>query len=339
MAGVLSLTWRQRWRRWFDARSPRQDSITLTQRTVYILPSRGGLGYALVVAVLLLAAINEQLNLAYALAFLLGGVGLSALWLTHANLRGLSLSLGTVSSVHAGQNLALPVLLDATTLSRGRYGLVMRAPLAENGSGMPLPDVAAEVARGHQSVAHFPIIAGERGWMDLPRLRIETTYPLGLFRAWSYWRAQRRVLVWPALDPQAPALPEGQTDGDARMTASPQPVDMPDGLRPWRRGDTLRSVAWKKSASRLASGQAPISREASGRPHQECWIDWAHADGLALEARLSRLASWLVMAERQALDRAQPYGLRLPGQRIAPGQGPAHLQHCLDTLATWGEPP
>lgn len=335
MARRMLANWRRRWRTWIDARSPRRDQLTLTQRTVYILPSRGGLGYGVVVTVLLLAAINEQLNLAYALAFLLGGVGLSAMWLTHANLRGLTLSLGSIASVHAGQSLSLPVRLDASRLSRGRFGLSLRA-IGENDDTLPSA-VQGEVASGHQDTVLVPLAAAQRGWLDLPRLRIDTTYPLGLFRAWAYWRARQRVLVWPALDPQAPPLPDSAADGGSRAAAAARPVDMPDGLRPWRRGDTLRNVAWKKSATRLASGLAPVSREASLRSHQECWIEWDQAQGLSQEARLSRLASWLVMAEQRAQDLGQPYGLRLPGRTLPPAHGPQHLQQCLDLLATWGD--
>ncbi len=332
-AGILS-GWRRRWRTWSNARSPSQDQITLTQRNVYILPSKGGMGYGVVVTVLLLAAINEQLNLAYALAFLLGGVGLSAMWLTHSNLRGLSLSLGNMVSVHAGQSLSMPVRLDATALARGRFGLSLRA-LPDDDAPAPA-DVAGEVSRGHQSTVLVPLTAPKRGWLELPRLRVDTTYPLGLFRAWAYWRARQRVLVWPALDPHAPPLPDSDVQGDARAAAAMRQADVPEGLRPWRRGDTLRAVAWKKSATRLVSGLPPVSREAAARHYQACWIEWEHAQGLPLEARLSRLASWLVMAEQRALDSGQPYGLHLPDRTLGPAQGPQHLQQCLDTLATWG---
>lgn len=329
----------RRWRAWIDERSPPRDDIRFTQRNVYILPNRGGLGYGIVVLVLLLAAINEQLNLAYALAFLLGGVGLSAMWLTHGNLRGLSLALGSLNSVHAGQAVALPVVLDASGLKRGRYGVVFKQPSPGAGSAMAPVDTVGEAAAGHQQTVVLAVPAPSRGWLSLPRLRIETTYPLGLFTAWAYWRTQRRVLVWPALETMAPPLPDLPADGGGPPGLSATSVDLPDGLRPWRRGDTIRTVAWKKSATRLASGLEPVSREAAGRPRQERWIEWAHTEGLDTEARLSRLATWAVMAERQASQDGQPYGLRLPGLTVPSSQGPVHLQQCLDALAHWGLAP
>lgn len=323
----------ERWRRWVDERSPRRESMIFTQRNVYIVPSKGGVGFAIVVLVLLLAAINEQLNLGYALAFLLGGVGLSGMHLTHGNLRGLTLTMGAPGSVHAGQTAQVALTLDAQALARGRFGLVLDWT---DGNG---PVVQAEVAAGHQSSVDLALPTSGRGWLLLPRLRVTTTYPLGLFRAWGYWRPAQRVLVWPALETAAPPLPELPADGGGMMGLPSSAVDLPDGLRPWRRGDAARSVAWKKSATRLVSGQMPVTREASGRPRQERWIEWAHTSGLHTEARLSRMAAWVVMAERQALHDGQPYGLRLPEVTIASGQGGVHMHRCLDALASWGHKP
>lgn len=318
--------WSSRWKRWIDSRSPRQNQLTLTQRNVYILPAKGGWVYAAVVGVLLVAAINEQLNLAYALAFLLGGVGLSAMWLTHSNLRGLSLTLGPCLSVHAGQALQAQVLLDAQSHRRGRYGLTLHG------------QVPCEVGPGQQAVVHVSVPTTQRGWMLLPRWRVDSTYPLGLFRAWAYWRAAPAVLIWPALEPQAPPLPDGLGgDGDRPTSAQHLAAPLPEEVREWQRGDALRTIAWKKSATRLASGQNPISRYHPAQARQTLWIDWDDAAGLPAEARLSRLAAWLVMAEQQALHGGQAYGLTLPGMRLECAHGQAHLHRCLDALAQWGQ--
>ena len=60
---------------WWQARSPRTDSLLLTQRNVYILPTRAGLMFCFTLGVLLIASINYQLNLGYVLTFLLAGSG------------------------------------------------------------------------------------------------------------------------------------------------------------------------------------------------------------------------------------------------------------------------
>ena len=69
------------------------DTWQLGQRNIYILPTRAGLTFALTLIVMLLASINYQLNLCYALTFLLAGAGLVSMHVTHSNLRGLTLHL------------------------------------------------------------------------------------------------------------------------------------------------------------------------------------------------------------------------------------------------------
>src|SRR5215813_9880502 len=73
----------QRAESWWHARLARSDTLLLTQRNVYILPSRPGLMFMLTLVVLLLASINYQLNLGYLLTFLLAGAGVVGMYLTH----------------------------------------------------------------------------------------------------------------------------------------------------------------------------------------------------------------------------------------------------------------
>lgn len=321
----MKAPWQTLWNRWLARRTPRTQRVTFTQRNVYIVPSMGGLVYALVVLILLVAAINEQLNLAYALAFLLGGVGLSSMSLTHGNLRGLSLVLGPTRSVHAGQTLLVHVTLDATGLRKGRFGLRLNGQLP------------CEVRAGEQASVDLPIKAQQRGLMLLPRIAIETTYPLGLFRAWGYWRAAPAILVWPALEPLAPAMPGTSLGGDAdqqhrMLSASPE---IPEEVREWQRGDAMRQILWKKSATRMASGLPPVVRHQAAEEVRSDWIDWDMTQGLDTEARLSRLATWLIRAEMASAGGASAYGLKLPGVVIPCSHGAPHLVRCLDALATW----
>ena len=58
---------------------------------------------------------------------------------------------------------------------------------------------------------------------------------------------------------------------------------------------------------------------------------WLAAPAPDTEHRLSRLAAWVQAAERNGLA----YGLRLPGQEIAPGQGESHRRAALDLLALY----
>ena len=119
---------------------------------------------------------------------------------------------------------------------------------------------------------------------------------------------------------------------------------MPEGLRDYRRGDPMRWIAWKKSSHALASGTGLVSREPAQGSAPDLWLDYETTaglqglQGLDAEARLSRLATWLIQAEQQSGAHGPQYGLRLPGVTVPCAAGHQHLRHCLDTLATWRQP-
>ena len=333
---------RQRVNAWWAARLPRRDQLTLTQRNLYILPTKAGWAFAVVFIVLLLASINEQVNLGYALSFLLGGASMAALYQTHGNLHGVSLRLLTLRSVHAGQVLSVGITLSNQHRRLGRYGLQVTAgPQAPEGTmAGPGTPQHAELEPGSDCTVEVDVATAQRGWLTLPRITIDTRFPLGLFRAWAYWLPQSRVLIWPALDAHAPGLPQRhrQATSEHAQRAPSVNADMPEGLRDYRRGDPMRWIAWKKSSQAIASGTGLVSREPAQGHSPDLWLDFDHSPGMAgldAEARLSRLASWLIQAEQAASERGPLYGLRLPGLSVDSNAGAHHLRHCLDALALW----
>jgi uncharacterized protein (DUF58 family) len=138
------------------------------------------------------------------------------------------------------------------------------------------------------------------------------------------------VLAWPRPESPAPPLPTTRASVGDAAAHQRLPGGELDGVRPWRRGDTLRQVVWKK----VAHSGALVSRETVSAGSHELWLDWQAAAGLDAERRLERLAAWVLASERAGVD----YGLRLPDVDLAPGQGDAHRRKLLDRLAVWGAP-
>jgi uncharacterized protein (DUF58 family) len=102
-------------------------------------------------------------------------------------------------------------------------------------------------------------------------------------------------------------------------------------VRGYRRGDPLKLVVWKKAARILETGGELVSRDTTSTVQQQLWLDWQRCAGLAPEDRLSRLAAWVLAAERAGAD----YGLRLPGLQIEPAQGELQRRRCLEAMALW----
>ena len=313
-----------RMQRWLLARQPKTDTLLLTQRNVYILPTRAGWLFALTLLVLLVASINYQLNLGYVLTFLLTGSGAVSMHLTHATLRGLTLRLKPVAPIFAGE----PAMLDVVVTSPGsaRYGIALRLAAATDGSATWF-DVPAH----GQAAAQVSFVPAARGFQGVPAMVASTRFPLGLFRTWSVWRPAAQLLVYPAPERPAAALPAARPVPGGPMLARSGDSGEVDGVRAYRRGDTLKQVAWKKSAQSLDAGGGLVSRDTSAAAHLELWLDWQACVGLDPEARLSRLTAWVLAAHRSG----SAYGMRVPGQEITPASGDAQKRQCLGALALW----
>jgi len=317
----LALNPRARLRAWFESRLPRSDTWTLNQHNIYILPTRAGLMFVLVLLVMLLASINYQLSLGYVLTFLLAGAGFVSMHLTHNTLRGVTLHLKPPASGFAGEPMALEIVLTSPTRTQHGVGLGFESAPERS------PDVFVDVPAGGQAVAHLAFVPTSRGLHGLPTLRAETRYPLGLFRAWTVWRPAAQALAWPR--PETPMAPWPASPGAAGEATPQQRSDSGefDGVRSYRRGDALKRIVWKK----VAKGSELVSRDHTSALQQELWLDWQQAQLQGTEPRLARLAAWVVAADAAGVS----HGLRLPGVEIPPGTGHAHRRASLDALATW----
>ncbi len=315
---------RARVRAWLESRHARTDTLLLTQRNVYILPTRAGWMFGVTLLVLLIASINYQLNLGYVLTFLLAGSGVVSMHLTHATLRGLTLHLKPVAPVFAGD----PAVLDLVLTSPGaaRFGIGLKIAGAPEAS-LTWINVPA-LGQAHAQVSFVP---PRRGRHPVPTLGAETRFPLGLFRVWTVWRPAADLLAYPKPEHPPVALPAARAvPGGPTQSRSADGGEV-EGVRAYRRGDPLKLIAWKKAAKAMDAGGELVSRDTSASAHQALWLDWQACGPIAPEERLSRLAAWILGAHRAGAD----YGLRLPGAEIPLADGDLQRRRTLEALALW----
>lgn len=311
---------RARFRQWWQARLPLSDTTTLTQRNVYILPTRPGFMLGATLLILLVSSINYQLNLGYLLTFLLAGSAVVGMHVCHATLRGLTMNLQAPDPQFAGAGAALSIVLTNTRKSV-RHGIGLAVLDATHEDRWVWTDVPAQGS----STVHVAFKPERRGLHAIPPLTAETRFPLGTFRVWTVWRPAAQVLVYPQPEPFPPPLPPGEPRSGGAAAARVQTTGEFDGVRAYRRGDPLKLVVWKKAAK----ADELVSRDTQQAQRYELWLDSAQTGHVDVEHRLSRLTAWLLQADKLGLD----YGLRLPGQEIKPASGEAHKRRCLEALA------
>ncbi|MCF8179259.1 MAG: DUF58 domain-containing protein [Sulfuritalea sp.] len=308
--------------RWaLRVRPPEPAPIILVQRRVYVLPTRAGLAYAMALGVILLGAMNYNLSLGHALVFLLTGLGLVGILHTFRNLVMLSIKPGRSAPVFAGETAQFDLVLGN---QRADARTCLRLFIADE------DPIEIDIGPSASTIATVGTAAKKRGWLPLPRVTIETTWPLGLVRAWSYVVPELNCLVYPKPSSVAPPLPwHGES---ARGTSKDgRGKDDFSGLRSHQISDPPRHVAWK-AVARQQDGPL-LTKLFSGAAAQELWLDWdTLPDTIDLEQRLSILTRWMLDADSAGLA----WGLRTPSIRLNPDNGPAQLATGLRALALYG---
>ena len=314
--------------RWlFRVGAPETGEVYLHQRRVFIIPSRSGLAFGLMLVVLFIASINYNLSLGFGLTFLLGACAVVDIHLTFRNLAHLHLAPGRVRPVYAGEEAQFELHL-ANRGKSDRYAIW----LGFTGAGLPDVQQPLDIPATASRTAVVGLGTTQRGWRAAPRVRLQTRFPLGLLRAWSYWQPAMRVLVYPCPETDAPPLPlagSGEADGSGGAGH-----DDFAGIRAYQSGDSLRQLAWRQIARMDGQHGAPlVSKHFEGGAAAELVLDFTLLPvSLDLETRLSRMTRWVLEAETRGL----PYAFRLGHINLAPALGPAHQASCLQELALYG---
>ncbi|MFZ5558824.1 MAG: DUF58 domain-containing protein [Pseudomonadota bacterium] len=304
----------------FRPRGRERGRVVLTQRRIFILPTRQGVVFAGMLLLMLIGSTNYQLSLGFAVTFLLAAMTIVSILHTFRTLAGLGVSAGRTAPVFAGENAVFHVRVENPT-GVARPGVALSHP----GSATVFVDVAA----GQSAEPGLSVPARRRGRLAPERITVHTRYPLGLMRAWSYVHLDVSCLVYPKPEGGHPPLPVSRDHaGDGREHGSG--TDDFAGLREYRLGDSPRHIAWKAAAQERGT----LTKQFSGRAADEIWLDWDLLADADPERRLSRLARWVLDAEAAGAT----YGLRIPGARLAPDRGPRHRAACLEALALFGAP-
>lgn len=312
-------TLKQRFRTWLFRPKIEHGTVTLTQRRIFILPTRQGFGLALVLVLMLLGDINYSLSLGYVLTFLLAMMAVMSMLHAFRNLAHLEVRAGRADAVFCGETARF-MLHFRNPSKLARYQLALR----DGGSA----SVAFDIAAQQDCEIAFPLHATRRGWLIPGRLTLYTEYPLGLFHAWSYLHFDTRCLVYPRPLEEAVLPPGDAPDGAGKRTVAGD--DDFAGLRGYVDGDALPRIAWKAYARERGLQVKQFSMQVG----EELWLNYAATPEPDTESKLAHMARWVLDAEAQGMR----YGLRLPDSELPPGDGLTQRDECLRRIALFELP-
>ena len=319
-----SANWRQRWEqhayRWMDRRTPRARQISLTHKNLYTFPNRSGLLYLLMVLVIWLLGTNYQNNLILGLSYFLVSLFVASIVHAYANMAGLRVRFVAAQPAFAGESAGF-ILELCSQHSAGCEHLELRWPGGETQVVSLDYQVPVQLTLWAQST--------QRGYFCPGRLLVQSRFPLGIIRCWSWLNLEAEALIYP--QPQATPEPHayshaGTAEGDSMETGG----DDFHSLREYQPGDPIKHLAWKQ----FAKGKGLFTKEYQQALAAEKWLQWDSLQ-LPLEQRLSGLCHWALHYEQQQLV----YGLRLPELELAPARGSRHLHAVLCALARHQLPP
>lgn len=307
---------RQRYLRWLAKRLPRANHFQLHQGNVFIFLNRQSLFYLGVCVLLWVGASNFENNLIYSLCFFMMALIVSAILLTFHNLTQLKIDLLPPAPVFAGEPITLPIRLQSSRI---------REHLQLQFDGMPAQYLSTE--RGDtQTQVQAP--AMPRGCHLLPRLKLASSYPLGIINCWTFLYAADMVWVYPQLvvcDIQSCNAGSGHLLGSAAVSGSEEFFS----LKAYRPGDSLVRVAWKQ----YAAGRGLLVSEYETSQHSGDWqLDYEQLNDQDPELRLSKLCYAVVTLTQQG----QAFSLRLPQCVLTQGAGAQHEMLALQALARFG---
>ncbi len=297
--------------------------IALHRRRIYVVPTRFGLMFSLMLVVMLLGALNYNNNPAILLTCLLGAAAYQSVFAGFGALNRIALRAIKAQACVAGETLRLMLYFHGDGAARQSLRCRMENALPLDSSNMSTVESVFDIPNDADATVAVELPALRRGWQAIGRVRVWSEYPFGLFHVWSWLHPDAHALVYPHAEANPPPLPH---DGDAAQAQSVRRSGDEFGmLRDYHPTDPRRLIAWKASARHGSL----LVKEFEQRQSREVVLDWQRVDGIDYEARISRLAAWVERAEAASM----PYVLALPQTRLGPGIGSEHRDACLRELA------
>jgi hypothetical protein len=275
--------------------------------------------------VMLIGALNYNLGLGFALTFLTGACAVADMYLT-------------------AKNLAMLQLRPAARRRVRRRGSAVRTAPAQPHQAASIATPSGSASRPTASRARrstcrpaAPARMRCRRIADGARLAGGAARAAGHalsarpVRAWSYWRPDAKLLVYPAPETPAPPLPSsGAASEDGHGTVG---LDNFAGIRSYQPGDPMRHLAWRQIARHdPALGGQLVTKHFEGGAVAELCSTSRAAAAAGPGTALSRMTRWVLEAEQRAL----PYTFRLAQHEYGRRWATPHQAACLRALALFG---
>jgi len=320
--GFFSRIINKRFNRWLKRRIPPASQHKLSNRNIFIMPSRFGFVYLIFVVLLFLLATNYQNNAIMLLSYLMASVFITTMMHSFFNLSGIALSADKKAAGYANTQIAFPIQISSPN-KRVNLNFCF-----DDQQAFHLP----QVIQGEQTVyvsCHYE----NRGIYSPGRLKIWSEYSLGLFITWTRIDFEQQCTVYPETTPFSKSNSNftGSGKENSFLENSKPGIDDFFELKRHIPGEPFSRIAWKQ----FARGQGRLTKHYHQQQGTTCWLKLDDMPHHGIEKQLQYLC-FLVNEYNHA---GQVFGLALGQDNIAPSQGEYHFKQCLVALAIYTKLP
>jgi hypothetical protein len=322
----------RRFDRFLKKRMPSNTKHTLTNRNIFILPTRFGFAYLIFIVLLFLLGTNYQNNTILLLSYLLASLFITVMIHSFYNLSRLTILSGKKQFTFANQQALFPINIQS---KKRHFDLNFQFV----GKSLVSNVIRLDQCDASETDLLLPCLAKKRGIYDLGRVKMQSEYPLGLFKTWSMLDFAHKLVVFP--QPKGLGSINNYLTGfdessqSSYLNSSNDGIDEFSELRNHIVGESLARIAWKQ----LARGQGKLSKHYQSQEGALLWLKLKDMPSNDIEEKLSFL-SFLILEYGKT---NREYGLFLNGSssihdsglKIMPSSGYQHQQNCLIALASF----
>jgi len=317
----MKQTFNQPVKQWMRSVSTNQQGwAEIKGRQIYILPTKYGFLFGILLILMLIGSVNYANNPAFLVTFLLTGLYINTLFLTWHNLRGLSIRWTQSHPAFADEDAEF--FFEASQWNnREHHGIHLA--LSNN------QPCVFNTALNDSTFISALFKSRNRGRLKPKKITIASRYPLGLFHAWAYLDISAEAIIYPKPSTYT-ASHLNQTESISDSGDKGIGHDDFVGHRDFFNGDNPRHINWKY----VASGKGVYIKQFGGQLPNHVWLDIDALEEGSLETKLSQLSASIIELENEQTL----YGLRLDSLEIDPAIGYKHKHHCLKSLALYLKP-
>ncbi len=316
MIKTLYKKYHQTWNDFTFNRAKKGKLGELTAHNLYILPTSFGVIYAIVVCTLFLCAINYQISLIFFMTFFMVIAAMVSAYKAQDNLKGLQIHCLNVSDAIAGKAIQIQLILVSE--QETRYDVICQFYNQNTRTNNQIPS--------GKTYMTLSLSTDKRGVFLLPKLKIASYYPFGLFYAWGYIYFASSYYVYPKpVSPGFwPRFESKQSHANLFLTGDDELYELKKTTEPWRQAN---QVAWKITAR----GQGWYVKTLNTPEGLFVHLNINDLPKVDIEHSLENLSFWLHQAEENGYF----YSLQLNEIKTPTSKGSAHLTQCLRQLASY----